>query len=366
MQASILAIDDQPDNLRVIAELLRPRYRMQIATGPVRGLDLARAEPRPDLVLLDIGMPEMDGFQVLQALKADIRTRDTPVIFLTAHDSSSEEQRGLALGAVDYVNKPLVPEVLLARVHTQIAFKRARDQLREHNRSLEAEVAERMRDNEAIQDVSILALARLAETRDPETGNHLLRTQGYLRLLAQRVAQHPRFAAALDEQSIELMAKSAPLHDIGKVSIPDAILLKPGKLDAAEWEIMKRHAEAGSRAIEAAEAQAGRVVPFLRYAKQIAHWHHERWDGSGYPDGLSGDAIPLAARLMALADVFDALLSRRSYKEPMSSEHARSLIAEQRGRHFDPDLTDAFLAHFDEFAAIAQRHSDPESVLEPV
>ena len=197
-----------------------------------------------------------------------------------------------------------------------------------------------------------------AEAGDNETGNHILRTQAYVEALARRARMHPRFAAALDEHAITLIAKSAPLHDIGKVGIPDQVLLKPGKLTPEEWLVMKTHARLGADALARAVEDTHQPVEFLTYAQQIALRHHERWDGSGYPDGLAGDAIPLSARLMALADVFDALISRRVYKGAMTPLEARQIMAEQRGRHFDPDLLDLFLAGFDEFCAIAQRYPD--------
>jgi putative two-component system response regulator len=215
-----------------------------------------------------------------------------------------------------------------------------------------------MGENLLVQEVSIRALARLAEIRDPETGNHLRRTQAYVSVLAKRLALNPRYAERLDHRTIELIAKSAPLHDIGKVGIPDYILLKPGKLTPEEWAIMQTHARLGSEAIEHAEKDAERPVPFLAFAKEIARHHHEWWDGSGYPDGLSNEAIPLSARLMALADVFDALISKRVYKAPITQDGARDMICAARGTHFDPDVVDAFVAEFPRFAEIASRYVD--------
>ena len=358
---AILVVDDNPENLSVIGELLQPAYQVQVANSGERAIELALAAPHLDLILLDVMMPGMDGFAVLGRLQAEPRLRDIPVIFLTAMDTTEAEERGLSLGAVDYVTKPMRQVIVLARVRTQIELKRARDRLRLQNTSLEAEVARRMSENQLIQDVSIHALARLAEIRDLETGNHLRRTQEYVRLLGTRLKDHPRFAAHLDPRAIDILAKSAPLHDIGKVGIPDHILLKPGKLTPAEWEIMKTHAQRGAEAIEQAERDAERPVVFFDVAKQIARHHHERWNGAGYPDGLAGDAIPMAARLMALADVFDALISRRVYKDPMPFDVARNIIAAERGNHFDPDMADAFLADFDGFRAIAQRYADTEA-----
>ncbi|MEQ8802988.1 MAG: HD domain-containing phosphohydrolase, partial [Haliea sp.] len=319
---------------------------------------LAYIEPLPDLILLDVMMPELDGHAVLEKLQANPHSRDIPVIFVTALDGEEDQLNGFELGAVDYITKPIMPAVLQARVRTHLELKQARDTLAGHNVWLEAEVSRRMAENDRIQLVSVRALAHLAEIRDPETGNHILRTQGYVRALAARLQEHPRFNAVIDHRYIELLTRSAPLHDIGKVGIPDNILLKPGPLDPAEWAVMQTHAVLGAIAIERAERDIKEEVEFLALAKEIAHWHHERWDGSGYPDGLRGDAIPLSARLMSVADVFDALISTRVYKPAMSLDDARAVIAEGRGTQFDPDVADAFVAGFADFAAIARHYRE--------
>ena len=236
--------------------------------------------------------------------------------------------------------------------------ERRPDHLADQITYLEAEVARRMAETDRTQLVSIRALAHLAEIRDPETGNHILRTQGYVREMGMLLRTHPRFAEKLTDHYIDLLTRSAPLHDIGKVGIPDTILQKPGKLTPAEWTVMQTHARLGYDAIELAEQDADQPVEFLRLAKEIARWHHEKWDGSGYPDGLAGDDIPVAARIMALADVFDALISPRVYKKAMPLEQVLSIIAEGRGKHFDPDMADALLNHVERFADIAARHSD--------
>jgi putative two-component system response regulator len=357
-QKTILIVDDNPENLTVLGEMLCDRYKVRAANSGERALQLASQAPVPDLILLDVMMPNLSGYQVLEQLSQASDTRDIPVIFTTAMNAVEDEQRGLVLGAVDYITKPLRPAILLARVHTHLELKAARDRLRLDNAWLEAEVARRMRENALIQEVTIRALARLAETRDNETGNHILRTQEYVHALALRVCRQPRFAGELNDYNISLIAKSAPLHDIGKVGIPDRILLKPGKLTPDEWAIMKTHARLGADAIARAETDTQQSMKFLNFAKQVALHHHERWDGSGYPDGLAGEGIPLAARLMAVADVFDALISRRVYKEPMGFEQVRVVMAAERGKHFDPDLLDAFIEGYDEFCAIALRRPD--------
>ncbi|HZV54524.1 MAG TPA: two-component system response regulator [Rhodocyclaceae bacterium] len=357
---TILVVDDTPENITVLGELLQPTYRVRAANSGRRALQVVDSDPRPDLILLDVMMPDMDGYAVLDYLRQSPRNRDIPVIFVTAMDATEDEERGLDLGAVDYITKPLRPSIVMARVRTQLELKQAHDWLKNQNSFLEAEVARRMSENQHIQDVSILALAHLAETRDPETGNHIHRTRGYVVALAEALKDHPRFTGFLTRHTIETLAKSAPLHDIGKVGIPDHILLKPGKLTPEEWEIMKTHAALGSDAIEQAERETDHPVEFLALAKQIARHHHERWDGAGYPDRLAGDAIPIAARLMSLADVFDALISRRTYKAPMSFDEARTVITAERDRQFDPDIVDAFVAHFDEFKTIAQRYREED------
>ena len=356
--ARILIVDDTPENLAVLGDVLQPDYTVLATTSGARALAIAAAHPPPDLILLDIMMPQMDGYTVLGRLRENPDTRGIPVIFLTALGNTQDEEYGLALGAADYIAKPIRPALVLARVRTQLEAKRARDALRDHNAVLEAEIAQRMADNEHIQAVSIRALAHLAEIRDTDTGNHLLRTQAYVHQLATRLSTHPRFAATLTPAYIDVLARSAPLHDIGKVGIPDHILLKPGRLDDAEWAIMQTHTVLGATAIEQAEQDVSEALPFLALAKEIACSHHERWDGSGYPDALAGEAIPVSARLMALADVFDALVHERAYKPGMPAEAARDIILAGRGSHFDPAVVDCFETHFTVFVEIAERYND--------
>ena len=375
LQKTVLVVDDTKENLTVIGQLLRPHYHVRVANSGPRALQVAASEPRPDLILLDVMMPGMDGYQVLQALHRQTATRDIPVIFVTAMDADEDEERGLDLGAVDYVTKPIKPGLLLARVRAHLELKAARDALSRQNAELDAEVHLRMAENDLIKDFSLNALATLAEKRDNETGNHLRRTQAYVEALVEQLKTHPRFCDELgDAQARQRIAKAAPLHDIGKVGIPDAILLKPGKLTAAEFEIMKTHASIGAQAIgdaidsvqrarvhngpAAVAAQTAQSLGFLETTRQIAGSHHEKWDGSGYPQGLVGEAIPLAARLMALADVFDALMSKRHYKSAFSPADTVDIIRQGRGQHFDPDIVDAFLALQDVFMDIARRFAD--------
>ncbi|MBQ1784971.1 MAG: two-component system response regulator [Gammaproteobacteria bacterium] len=357
-KATVLVVDDTPDNLTLINNLLRDLYRVKLANGGERALKVVLSDPRPDLILLDIMMPEIDGYEVCRRLKASPETSDIPVIFLTAKIQVEDEQMGFDVGAVDYITKPVSPPILLARVRTHVSLAQARAFLKDQNRHLHHLVAERTRELEQLQDVTILAMSSLAETRDNETGNHIRRTQHYVKALALALRQQPAFALQLDDETIDLLFKSAPLHDIGKVGIPDAILLKPGKLTDDEFAIMKLHTTYGRDAIAVAEQRLGVDNSFLRIAREIAYSHQEKWDGSGYPEGLKGEEIPLSARLMAIADVYDALISKRVYKPPFSHEQAVAIIREGRGSHFDPQMVDCFLTIADQFAEIASQFRD--------
>ncbi|MCA0241381.1 MAG: response regulator [Proteobacteria bacterium] len=355
----VLVVDDSPDVIAFCHEVLRNDFQVRAAASGTAALKLLRSGAAVDLVLLDVMMGSPDGFAVLREMQATPALAGLPVIFLTALSDTSDETDALRRGAVDFIRKPISGEVLMARVRNHVELKRARDYLRHHNERLEEEVARRTAENELIQDITIQTLASLAETRDNETGNHILRTKHCVRLLALELRRFPRDQALLTDAQIALFFKSAPLHDIGKVGVPDRVLLKPGPLNAEEWEEMKKHARYGREAIERAEAQLGVTAEFLRVAKDIACSHHERWDGAGYPDGLAGEAIPLSARLMAPADVYDALISRRCYKAPMPHREVVELVAAGRGTQFDPLVIDAFLNLTDEFEKVSRRYADP-------
>ncbi|AGX88009.1 HD domain-containing phosphohydrolase [Candidatus Symbiobacter mobilis] len=368
MDTHILIVDDELPNRLILEDLLETQYFVHALSNGHQALDYLMAARPADLILLDVVMPGMDGFEVCRQIKAAPRLQDIPVMFLTSLDSVVDEEHGLSLGAADFIHKPYSRAIVLARIRNHLELAQARRRLCDRNLQLEHLVAERTREvlHEkeqviAVQDVIITALCALAEIRDNETGNHIRRTQKYIQSLANKLSNHPRFMAELSNDIIQLLFKSAPLHDIGKVGIPDSILLKPGKLTDEEWVIMKRHTEYGRDAISQAEGEIGASTNFLRYARDIAYSHHEKWDGSGYPQGISGDAIPLAARLMAVADVYDALISARVYKSAYSHDEAVRMIVEERGTHFDPDIADALLEVEGEFRAIAMSYCDEEA-----
>jgi putative two-component system response regulator len=359
---TILIVDDTPDNIMLLSRLLKDRYNTKVANNGSLALQIAQATPGLDLILLDVMMPGLDGYETCRQLKANPVTADIPVIFLTAKSQAEDEAMGLALGAVDYIAKPVSPPILFARVATQLTLLDARRQLKEHNENLEKLVQDRTAQLALMQEAIIMAMASLADRRDnavvPAGDNHIRRTQHYVRALAQHLQGHPRFAAELSDENIELLYRSAPLHDIGKVGIPDRILQKPGLLDREEFEVMKLHAVYGRDTIMLVEKHIGGTNGFLMFAREIAHSHQEKWDGSGYPERLAGDRIPLSARLMAVADVYDALISRRVYKPAFTHQQALDVMRKGRGTHFDPDVLDAFFEIEDRFAAIAATYRD--------
>lgn len=355
---SILIVDDTPDNLTLMNNLLKELYQVRVANNGQRAIEIAASPAPPDLILLDIMMPEMDGYEVCRRLKSDLHTKEIPIIFLTAKASIQDEEKGLQTGAVDYITKPISPPIVLARVKTHLALKESADILRNQNVLLEQEVAKRTAEIRAIQDVTILAMTSLAETRDTDTGNHIERTKYYVKALACKLRQNPHYSTYLTDSFIENLVKAAPLHDIGKVGIPDHILLKPGHLTPDEFDIMKQHTLIGKQAIEKAEQKLGLKLDFLKLAKEMIYCHQEKWDGTGYPEGLSQNAIPLSARLMALADVYDALTTRRVYKTAIPHEEAAAIIVREKGHHFDPDLVDAFEQIQAQFKEIAARYTD--------
>ncbi|HIJ97165.1 MAG TPA: two-component system response regulator [Desulfuromonadales bacterium] len=354
---SILVVDDTPANLSLMANLLAEHYQVKVANNGARALELATAT-LPDLILLDIMMPEMDGYEVCRRLKSDPHTELVPVIFLTAQNSVEDEEHGLLLGAVDFIHKPISPPIVLARIKTHLQVKAWQDFLQDQNSWLKSEVERRLSEVNRLQESSIMVMVSLAEFRDECTGNHIRRTQEYVRALAERLSSQPKYAASLSRQQIELLAKSSALHDIGKIAIPDQVLLKPSKLTPDEFCIMKSHAVRGYEMLRTAGSYMGEQGDFLNMAMEIAWHHHEKWDGSGYPDALAGEQISLSARIMAVADVFDALMANRPYKTGMTYEQALAVVVEGSGTHFDPQIVESFVSIQSDVQRIASLWSD--------
>jgi len=358
-ECTLLVVDDTAINIEILVEALSSiTSDIAVAMDGPSALEIAQESP-PDLILLDIMMPGMDGYEVCRRLKADSALRHIPIMFITAMSEIENKTRGFELGAVDYITKPFEVIEVRARVKTHLALQKARQALARQNEILEIKVRERTRELTLTQEVTIESMAALAEHRDPETGGHIQRTKNYVRILAMRLQSNPRFKDILTAAVIDLLYLSAPLHDIGKVGIPDHILLKPGKLTAEEFKEMKKHPVYGRDALRSAVRKLG-GQSFLRFAMEIAYSHQEKWDGSGYPEGLKGEEIPVSGRLMALADVYDALISRRVYKPPFTHQQAVEMILQGKGRHFDPAMVDAFMDIQEDFRQIALRFVDFE------
>jgi putative two-component system response regulator len=355
---TVLAVDDTPANLTLLSQVLGPHYRVQLAVSGPKALELAQRRA-PDIIVLDVMMPGMDGYEVCRQLKADPRTCDVPVLFLTALSEPNDETMAFAAGGADFVSKPFNPATLLARVRTHLEVKAWHAALRDRNAWLQDELNSRLEEVEQLRETTLFVMVTLAEFRDEDTGNHIKRTQEYVRVLARCMMRSVVGTPELTDEQVDALARAAPLHDIGKVAIPDGILLKPGPLTAEEWLIMKTHTRHGADLLQRAAEQLGeRAGMLLGFGIQIARHHHEKWDGSGYPDGLIGAAIPLSARLMAVADVYDALISRRPYKEPMSHADALARIAEGSGTHFDPAIVDALAEVQPQLIDIADHFQD--------
>lgn len=354
---TILIVDDTPEHIEILMQCLRQEYATKVALDGENALQLANTDPMPDLILLDVIMPgAMDGYEVCARLKANGITRDIPVIFTTALGSAQDESHGFALGAVDYISKPFNPALVKARVKTHIELKSYRD-------SLEMQVRERTRELALTQDATIYGLGILAEFRDTETGMHIRRTQTYIEMLARHLQNNPKFRGYFDETTIRLLVKSAPLHDIGKVGVPDHILRKPGPLTVAEFAEIKKHTTFGREVVDQIEAgmHDKTASEFLHFAKEVTYTHHECWNGNGY-HGLKGEEIPVSGRLMALADIYDALTSKRVYKAALPHEDAFRIITEGDGRtqpvHFDPEVLQAFIDIGEDFRAVSEKWRD--------
>ncbi len=355
-ECTILIVDDTEDNIDILVEALGEDYELSVAMDGPSALESLELE-LPDIILLDIMMPGMDGYEVCRILKQDKRTAQIPVIFLTAMDDIESKTRGFKAGAVDYITKPFEILEVKARVQTHMALTLARIELSMQKEILEKKVIERTQELSLTQETTIEAIACLAEYRDPETGGHIKRTKNYVKILAEKLKDHPKYRDLISEEIIDHFYQSAPLHDIGKIGIRDEVLLKPEKLTDDEFEEMKQHTIIGYNALCMSSQKLGENS-FLKYAMEFSKYHQEKWDGTGYPDGLSGEYIPLVGRIMAIADVYDALISKRIYKPPYTHQKAVEIITESKGTHFDPDIVEAFLEIKEDFRQIALKYAD--------
>lgn len=339
---SILIVDDTPENIDLLSEILANDYRVRVATSGERALRIVYSDEPPDLILLDIMMPGLSGLEICRRLKANPDRRRIPIIFVTAMSSVDDERLGLELGAVDYITKPISPPIVKARVRTHLA-------LYDQNRELECMVSQRTNELLRTREQIIRRLGRAAEFKDNETGNHVLRMSHYARLIAE--------ASGLGKTYADTLFYTAPMHDIGKIGIPDAILLKRGALDAEEWQIMRKHPLMGAEIIGQHDNE------LLEMARIITLSHHERWDGNGYPHGLAGEAIPIEGRIVAIADVFDALVSVRPYKPAFSVEDSLAIMEAETGHHFDPRLMEAFRKALPEILRVREIYADENGAL---
>lgn len=366
MNAHILVVDDLEANRDMLSRRLQQQaYRVDMAEDGMMALKKLGADSY-DLVLLDLMMPGMDGSEVLQRMKSDEKLRHIPVIMVSANDELDNVARCIELGAEDYLPKPFSPVLLRARVNASLQKKRLHDQemdfrmqLQQSNELLEQRVLAQVREITSAQTATIFAMSKLAESRDPQAGRHLERLREYARTLARQLAALPRFQSLIDDAFIDAIYAAAPLLDIGKVGIPDAVLLKAARLEPAEWEIMKAHTLIGGDMLRAVDHEHPGNI-FIRTGIEIAEGHHEKWDGSGYPRGTAGESIPLPARIVALADVYDGLTAPHGRKQSFSHDEARQVLVDGAGRYFDPEVVDAFLKVEPEFVRIRRRFQDPE------
>jgi putative two-component system response regulator len=357
LPATIMVVDDTPANLNILRLMLQGKgYRVLAFPSGRTALNAMNSNP-PDLIMLDVMMPEMNGFEVCERLKASQALQDIPVLFISALTDVADKVKAFAVGAVDYVTKPFSFEEVNARVDTHLRMRKMKLELERHNLYLEALVQAQVREISDSQLATIMAVSKLAEYRDDETGHHIERTRMFCRTIAEQLRSNSRYRDIISDAFVEDIFHAAPLHDIGKVGIADSILLKPGKLTAQEFEIMKTHAMIGANTLMTVSNRYPKNT-FVNMGIAIARAHHEKWDGSGYPDGLVGENIPLAGRIMALADVYDALRSKRPYKEPFTHEKSCAIILEGKGRHFDPAVIEAFQEVADRFAQILEVMGD--------
>ena len=346
----IVAVDDNPSNIQIIVSSLRNDYNIRPFTSGRECIEYFSKGQTCDLILLDIEMPEFNGFDTIRMLKNLPQSQKIPVVFLTGVLDTQSEVEGLTLGAVDYIYKPVNPVLVKKRIEVHLA-------LEEYSNNLEQLVLRKTETIEKLNHVTISTIVSVIGTRDQETSGHVNRTSAYVVTLAEALCNQGMYLNQLNDESIEQLKRSAPLHDVGKVGIKDAILNKPGKLTDDEFSEMKRHSAIGADAFREARMMMNEAS-FLDLAEQLARSHHEKWNGTGYPDGLAGEDIPLFARIMAIADVYDALISKRPYKEPMSHDTAVKIIVDGSGIHFDPTIVNAFMSVEAEFDHIAHAFSD--------
>lgn len=355
--STVLIADDIPKNVQILGQILEKEgYDVAVAQNGHQVLEVLQ-RISPDLILLDIMMPEMDGLETSEKLRQQENTRNIPVIFITAKGDKDDIVQGFDHGAVDYIVKPFEASEVKARVRTHLQLKKVKDYLANQNEILDQRVKEKTKEIQQIQKATLQSLSSLVEYRDPETGGHILRTQEYVRYLGETVLAKGVYAEELTENKLKVLIDVTPLHDIGKVSVPDHILLKPGKLNDEEYEEMKRHVVYGEQAMTKARQFYDDGI-FFQAASEVISGHHEKWDGSGYPYGKKETEIPIAGRLMAIADVYDALISRRVYKDPMPHYKAVTIIKEDRGSHFDPVLVDLFMETQEDFRQTGIRLAD--------
>ena len=354
---SVLIVVESQLERMVLAGLLKPLYEVALASTTREAWACFSTHGLPDLILLDEDLPESSSPEFCKQLETLRETRAIPLIILREHRDGAAQSLTVAPGIDEYLFKPIDPTALHDRIAQQLRLRPARPTLKNSKVDLEREIDRRSKEIGILQDLAVRILASLTEIRHLETENHARRTQHYVMALANHLAPDPKFADRLDRETRDLLFNSVPLHDIGKIGIPDAILLKAGPLSPDEREIMKTHTTLGRDAIQRAEDQLGVNLPFLGMIKELAYSHHERWDGHGYPEGRAGHDIPLSARLMAVADVYDALITRRVYKEPMSHDQVAAFIVGRRSTDFDPDVIDAFVQQEAAFLEISNRFS---------
>lgn len=366
-KTELMIIDDEPVNLSILNGLLSPTFLVRAFRS---GLDAYQSLGRianPELILCDVNMPEMNGFEFADKLRSQRQYRDIPLIFITSLDSSGDEEAGFKHGAVDYITKPISPSVVKARVNAHLELKTARDRLKNQNVWLEKEVQNRIKENQIILESTIGVVTQLVETRDSDTGNHIDRTKAYYDILAHSLQKQQLTPEPLTDKYIASIIKASPLHDIGKIGISDTILLKPGKLTPEEFDLIKSHTLIGAKSLQAAtdlsiSLHEGAAMEdsrlFFHEAKNIALYHHERWDGTGYPHGLKGNEIPLSARIMALVDVLDALTNKRVYKAAWGFQETIDYLIAQKGTHFDPLLVEVMLSELDAIKAVWAKLSE--------